>query len=92
MLCSSGHLHCRSCIVDSMIAQMDAFKAKKAEYEIWKKRQALLEEKKLAQEEAMRVEKFKRESEGGLDSLAKRTKTDNDKSMKAAYWLVLLFF
>jgi hypothetical protein len=73
-----------------MIAQMDAFKAKKAEYEIWKAKQALLEETKLAEEEAMKLEKFKRESEGSVESLSKRTKTDNEKSMKAAYWLVLI--
>ena len=73
-----------------MVAQMEAFKVKKAEYEAWKAKRATLEANKAAQEEAIRLDKFKRESEGSLESLNKRTKLDSGKAMKAAYWLVYI--
>lgn len=71
-----------------MLAQMETFKLKKAEYEAWKAKQVSLEATKVAKEEALKLERFKRESEGSIESLSKRTKTGDEKAMKVAYWLV----
>lgn len=54
--CPQGHLACRSCILEDILAQKNSFKTKKAEYEGESK---IINEKKRVEEEEKRLETLK---------------------------------
>lgn len=54
--CSQGHLACRSCVLEDILAQKQSLKAKKTEYEREMKEK---EEKRLLDEEGKRIENLK---------------------------------
>lgn len=54
--CPMGHVACRSCYLEDILAQKNSFKLKKADYE---REIAANDEKKLAKDESKRTENFK---------------------------------
>lgn len=80
--CDKGHLYCRTCIVDSMLAQMDANKERQAEYEEWLEGRKRAEDGKEKAEADAKAAKFLEEQNAlmtGDEPAAKKTKV-------ASYW------
>lgn len=85
MLCGSGHLFCRQCILDSMLAQMDAVKAKQGQYEEWIRRE---EGHKLKEQEQQQKEKEERFLAAHSQTTPmKKVKLEGSKGTLASYWV-----
>lgn len=82
--CEKGHLYCRACIVDSMLAQMDANKERQAEYEAWLESRKRTEAGKEKADVDAKTSRFLEEQnalmKGGQEPAAKKNKI-------ASYWL-----
>lgn len=85
VLCGAehGHLHCRQCLVDSMLSQMEANKLKLAEHARWMQEQSSRDSQDAQKAQAERVKEFVRQSTDRAEPAAKKTRTAG----KAAHWL-----